>query len=76
MLAAYILHFVCKHFARAICIEETNSLAQILTVHPRGSDPGLHTKIPFDMFHIYIAPLRACEISAEHIDNCLSYCEV
>ena len=26
MVAAYILHFVCKYFTRAICIEETNNL--------------------------------------------------
>ena len=30
MVAAYILYFVCKYFIRAICIEETNSLAYIV----------------------------------------------
>ena len=30
MVVVYILHFFSKHFARAIFIEETNSLAQIL----------------------------------------------
>ena len=33
-------------------------------VHPTGSDPGLQTKIPFDMFHIYCC--SACmQISAK-----------
>ena len=30
MVAVYILHYICKHFAIAIHIEEANSLAQIL----------------------------------------------
>ena len=30
MVVVYILHYFSKHFTRAIFIEETNSLAQIL----------------------------------------------
>ena len=30
MVVVYILHYFSKHFMRAIFIEETNSLAQIL----------------------------------------------
>ena len=30
MVVIYILHFVSIHITRAICIEETNSLEQIL----------------------------------------------
>ena len=41
----------------------------------RGSDPGLQTKIRLICF-ISIAPLPAWKISANNIDNCLSYCEI
>ena len=40
MVAAYILYFLFKYFIRAICIEETNSLAQILCT----KIVGLHKK--------------------------------
>ena len=43
-------------------------------VHPTGSDTGLQTEIPFDMFLIYCCSV-CMQYFSKNIINCLSYCE-
>ena len=41
---------------------------------PKGPDPGLWTKFPFDRFHIYLTSVCKRNFS-QNIDNWPSYCE-